>query len=427
MSNLEILTLVTVPVLIAIAALLSAAETVLTRMSGARADSLAVPRADESDERIVDERALILAALLKDRVRSLAPVLLVFVFALIGAATLVAMVAHDRLGGFGVAVAFLVEVFVLYGLVFLGPRASALTRLDRVGLSVAKLVRRLGASPVGFLVAPMVRLAGVFTNGDEKTFKASPVSERELLAMTGQAAADASIDPEEQELIKSVLKFGDTKVRRVMVPRPDMVTVASAATVRDGLALVVEHGFSRFPVVGDGIDDINGVVHAKDLLAADLAGKGGDLISARMRSTHHVPETKQISKLQREMQQETFHIAIVVDEYGGTAGLVTLEDLLEELVGEIVDEFDVEEPMIELLENGARVNGKVSLSELEDLVGERLPDGDWSTVGGLIFSTLGHVPAEGEEIELPNHRLIVERVQGRRIARVHMSRLVSTR
>ena len=132
-----------------------------------------------------------------------------------------------------------------------------------------------------------------------------------------------------------------------------------------------------------------------------------------------MPETKRVAELLREMQAETFHMAIVVDEYGGTAGLVTLEDLIEELVGEIVDEFDVEEPMIEPLAGGdVRVNGRVPVDELNDVLGVELPEGDWDTVGGLIFNSLGHVPVEGETVEVDGHRLTVERVQGRRIARV---------
>ena len=174
-------------------------------------------------------------------------------------------------------------------------------------------------------------------------------------------------------------------------------------------------------MTGKSIDDIVGVVHAKDLMAQLIGGEEDATLHGLTRKPVLVPETKRISKLMREMQAETFHLAIVVDEYGGTAGLVALEDLIEELVGEIVDEFDYEEPMIEALASGAaRVNGKASLSSLEELLGTQLPEGDWSTVGGLIFNTLGHVPAAGETLEVDGHRLIVERMQGRRIARIRI-------
>lgn len=144
-----------------------------------------------------------------------------------------------------------------------------------------------------------------------------------------------------------------------------------------------------------------------------------DSVAKITRKPVFVPESKKISQLLREMQAEKFHIAIVIDEYGGTAGLVTLEDLIEEVVGEIVDEFDVEPPMIEKLDNGKlRVNGRANLDDLDAILNIDLPEGDWSTVGGLIFNSLGHVPKVGEVVQLDNHHFLVERVQGRRIARV---------
>ena len=143
-----------------------------------------------------------------------------------------------------------------------------------------------------------------------------------------------------------------------------------------------------------------------------------------MREAHFVPETKRVAELMREMQSDKFHMAIVVDEYGGTAGLVTLEDLIEELVGEIVDEFDVEEPLIEPLPDGeVRVNARMSIDELNDLLHASLPAGDWDTVGGLIFNLLGHVPTEGESVVSDGHRLTAEKVQGRRISRVRIAPL----
>ena len=249
--------------------------------------------------------------------------------------------------------------------------------------------------------------------------EAPSVSEEELLAVAEAAEASDAIEPEERELIGQIIEFGDTVAREVMVPRTDMVAMSNRHTVAEAIDIVIEHGYSRVPVFAGGIDDVVGVVHAKDLMRAEREQGTDSPAVAVARAPRFVPETKRISLLLREMQAEKFHIAIVVDEYGGTAGVVTLEDLIEELVGEIVDEFDVEEPMIERVAPGTvRVNGRVSIDELSDVLGAPLPDGDWDTVGGLIFNTLGHVPDEGETLVVDGWELLVERVTGRRIARV---------
>ncbi len=245
------------------------------------------------------------------------------------------------------------------------------------------------------------------------------MSEEELLAVAEAAEASDAIEPEERELISQIIEFGDTVVREVMVPRTDMVAMSDQQSVADAIGIVIEHGYSRVPVYADGIDDVVGVVHAKDLMRAEREQGPDSVAVAVARTPRFVPETKRISLLLREMQAEKFHIAIVVDEYGGTAGVVALEDLIEELVGDIVDEFDVEVPMIERMGMGAvRVNGRVPIDELSDVLGAPLPEGDWDTVGGLIFNTLGHVPDEGEMLVVDGWELAVERVSGRRIARV---------
>lgn len=249
--------------------------------------------------------------------------------------------------------------------------------------------------------------------------EAPQVSEEELLAMAEAAEASDAIEPEERELIGQIIEFGDTVVREVMVPRTDTVAMSNQHTVGEAIGIVIEYGYSRVPVYAEGIDDVVGVVHAKDLMRAERDQGEDSPAVAVARTPCFVPETKRIALLLREMQAEKFHIAIVVDEYGGTAGVVTLEDLIEELVGEIVDEFDVEEPMIERLAPGTvRVNGRVPIDELSEVLAAPLPNGDWDTVGGLIFNTLGHVPEEGETLVMDGWELLVERVTGRRIARV---------
>lgn len=230
-------------------------------------------------------------------------------------------------------------------------------------------------------------------------------------------------DREERALISSIIEFGDTIVREVMVPRTDMVTLPAAASTDDAVDLVLEAGRSRIPLTGENSDDIVGLLYARDLLslydqeapprpALDLA-----------RAAYFVPETKAISELLREMQAKQKHLAIVVDEFGGTAGVVTIEDLIEEIVGEIVDEYDDEEPMVVSLDSGEYVvDARLDVDDLADTLDIEFPDEEWDTVGGLVLGLAGRVPAVGESFDYRGLTLTAEAVQGRRVARVRVAR-----
>jgi CBS domain containing-hemolysin-like protein len=226
-----------------------------------------------------------------------------------------------------------------------------------------------------------------------------------------------------RELISSVLEFGDTIVREVMVPRPDMVTLPASASTDEALDLVLESRRSRIPVVGDGgADDVVGVLYARDLLKLHDEGAPPTTCRELARAAYFVPETMSASDLLREMQANQVHLAVVVDEYGGTAGLVTIEDLLEELVGEIADEYDEEPAMVTLLANGEYlVDARMGIDDFEELIGFELPDEEADTVGGLVLALAGRVPVEGERFDLNDHVLIADRVQGRRISRVRLA------
>jgi CBS domain containing-hemolysin-like protein len=230
-----------------------------------------------------------------------------------------------------------------------------------------------------------------------------------------------AVDAEEAQLITSVLEFSDTIVREVMTPRTDMVCVRANESTDHALDVVLEAGRSRVPVLGEGTDDILGVLYARDLLK--LMDDEAEARPSRllMRTAYFVPETKRVPELLREMQANQVHLAVVVDEFGGTAGLVTIEDLLEELVGEIVDEYDDEEPLVTLLdEGGYLIDGRMGVDELEELLGVELPDDEWDTVGGLLLGLAGRVPKEGESFDYDAHVFTAERVQGRRVARVRL-------
>ena len=209
-----------------------------------------------------------------------------------------------------------------------------------------------------------------------------------------------------------------------MVPRPDMVTVSTSGSITDALDVAIEHGFSRLPVVGEGIDDVVGIAYTKDLMGAERSGRGTEPVTSQLRPATFLPETKPLARLMREMQAQKFHMAILVDEYGGTAGLVTLEDCLEELVGDIVDEYDREEDDVEHLPDGAlRIDGGFGITELNELLGLDVPDEDWDTVGGFVFGTLGHIPEAGDGFEHGGYRFVADKLEGRRIASVRVAPL----
>ena len=247
------------------------------------------------------------------------------------------------------------------------------------------------------------------------------VSEQEFLGIVEAAAVDEVIEHEERELIESIIEFGDTVAREVMVPRPDMVIVANTATITDALNLGIAHGFSRLPVSGSDEDDIVGLAFTKDLMRAEREGRGDLPVLDLARDVTFIPENKPVARLMREMQDSKFHIAIVADEYGDVAGLVTLEDCLEELVGEIVDEYDAEESEIERLEDGSLlVEGGFNIGDLSDELGIDIPHEDFDSVGGFVFSSLERVPEPGDAVDFERFTFIAESVEGRRVRRVRI-------
>ncbi|MFP3907983.1 MAG: hemolysin family protein, partial [Acidimicrobiales bacterium] len=415
MSDQVVYGLIAAAVLVSSAAVLAMAETSLTHLSRGRARALEEEGA---------KGARHLTRMLDDREQHLNPVLLLVLICHLGAATIIAVLADHQWGTRGVLVALGVEVVTIFVVGEAAPKTWALQDPGRSAIVAAPLVRGLAAvPPLRWITGLLVAIARFLVPGRTRS-QGPAVSEEELLAMAGVAADEAVIDSEEQELIESIIEFGDTVVREVMVPRPDMISVQAEFRIADVMEIVVMNGFSRVPAYGDGIDDIVGVAYAKDLMRADLDGRADEPVRTVLRPAHFVPESKRVASLLREMQAEQYHIAVVVDEYGATAGLVTLEDLIEELVGEIVDEFDVEDPMIEPLGGGnLRVNARLPVDELNEMLDAELPEGDWDTVGGLVFDLLGHVPVEGECVEVDGFRLRAEKVQGRRIGRVRVDRL----
>ena len=415
MTTAETLMLVAVFVLIGAAAILAMAETALTRINRIKAMTLAEEKRRGS---------VALVRLVEHPERFLNPVLLLVLLCHLVAATLVGIVAERLFGPVGVAVATAFEVVVVFVFAESLPKTWAVQHPERASLLTAPIVSTIvGFPPIRLLARALIGLTNIIIPG--KGLKEGPyVSEQEILAMADAAVEEEVIEREERQLIHSIIEFGDTVVREVMIPRPDMVAIEARATVNDAMEVVMAAGYSRIPVYEQGIDDIHGLLYAKDLMRAVRDKRGDVQVRELSRPANFVPETKRVAELLPEMQKQKSHMAIVVDEHGGTAGLVTLEDLIEELVGEIVDEYDVEEPPIEPLPGGdVRVNARMPIDELNDLLEAEFPEGDYDTVGGLVYYLLGHVPAEGETVDYDGRRLRAERVQGRRIGRVRISKL----
>jgi CBS domain containing-hemolysin-like protein len=417
LNSEDVILLIVVGVLIIATGFLAMAETALTRTTKVRALTL------------IEEKHRGAGMLLRlvQRIDRVLPVVLFSIeLCTLVAATLVGVVAAHAFGALGVVIATAFEVVVIFVLAELAPKTWAVQHTDRAALAAAPLIRGLFAfRPLGWITRALIWVTNLILPG--KGMRSGPYMSDEMLrAMADEAAEEEVIEHEERTLIHSIIDFGDTVVRDVMVPRPDMVAVESYARISDVIDVVVPSGYSRIPVYSQGIDDVVGIVYVKDLMRAEREGHGDAEVSTVMRPAQFTPESKRVSELMREMQANKFHMAIVVDEFGGTAGLVTLEDLIEELVGEITDEYDVEEVPPQRLDDGTLiVNARMPVDEVNELLESEeraLPEGeDWDTVGGLLYSLLGHVPTEGEEAEVDGHRLVAERVQGRRIGRVRIS------
>jgi CBS domain containing-hemolysin-like protein len=278
---------------------------------------------------------------------------------------------------------------------------------------------------VAWVMTPINAAFLFFTNIIVRIFGVAPaangpfVTEDDIRNIVNVGAEQNVIEAEEREMIHSIIQFGDTIVREVMTPRPDMVSVDVAASARRALDLVIADGYSKLPVYEETIDNVIGVVHDRELLIALSNGTLAQTpIRALMRPITLVPETKRVSELLREMQRSKFSLAIVVDEYGGTAGLVTMEDLLEEIVGEIRDEHDEgEEEAIRILsDREAQVDAGTNIEDVNAKLGLHLPHEEFETIGGLAVGLFGHLPHEGEEVAAGEHvRLRVERTRGRRL------------
>ena len=402
-----------VVVLILVGSLLAMAEASMSRMSRVRALALV-----EEERR----NAQLLERIEQDPARYLNSIYLAVMFAQNGSAILVAIVAERLYGDLGITLVSVGFTLVYFVVVEAMSKTLGILRTDRVALTLAPLVWVL-SRVLSLPVRGLIGLSNVLIPG--KGLKQGPfVSEEDIRSMADVGHEEGVIEEEEKELIHSIFEFGDTLTREVMLPRPDMTVVEINYTLQAAMDVAIKHGFSRIPVYENDPDNVVGVVYAKDLFKA-LRTNGDEARDLRsiVRQAYFVPETMRVSDLLREMQKRKVHMAIVADEYGDVAGLVTMEDILEEIVGEIADEYDIEESRILPAGDGWRVLGKMPIWEFNELLEAKLPESDdWQTVGGLVASALGKIPEAGDEVDFGGFRFRVERVHRRRIGTILVRR-----
>jgi putative hemolysin len=304
------------------------------------------------------------------------------------------------------------------------PRAWVVGRQEGTALRLAPVVQAVAwvLTPVTALMRRIGRSAVPNGAVPESIF----LSEDGLRFLLNVTEEETVIEDKEKEMIASVFQLGETLVREVMIPRIDVDAVPGDLPMLEALDLILKAGHSRIPVYEDTIDNVTGILYAKDLLRYLRDGRTDVSLKRILRSAYFIPESKKVDDLLRELQQRKVHMAVVVDEYGGTAGLVTIEDLLEEIVGEIQDEYDAEEPTVETLsEHEYLFDARVNLGEVNDLVGAELASEGSDTLGGYIYGQLGKVPAVGDSVEVDNVRIEVLSVAGRRIKQVRVSHALS--
>ncbi|MBI3979751.1 MAG: HlyC/CorC family transporter [Chloroflexi bacterium] len=366
--------------------------------------------------------APLLERLLEQPQMFLATILLLNSVAIVGAAALGTLLAGELLPapwGVPAGLAALTLVILIFAEAL--PKALATRHVERAALLVAgpiDLLTRL-LRPIVWLISRLTNL--VARGGAPGNGEASAVTEEELRLMVSE---DGIIEEDEQEMIKGIFELEETTAREIMVPRIDIVAAPTKAALKEVVELIIRQGKSRIPLYEGSVDNIVGIVYVKDLLRHLADGGPPPALTAIARPAYFIPETKRVDELLHELQQKKVHIAIVVDEYGGTAGLVTIEDLLEEIVGEIQDEYDVEETRIEQVsENEALLDSRVGVDALTELFGVTLETEDVDTVGGFVYNQLGKIPTAGDEVQVDGLKIAVVATAGRRIKKVRVTRV----
>jgi magnesium and cobalt exporter, CNNM family len=334
----------------------------------------------------------------------------------------------------GVSLVIVTVILALFTIVFaeLVPKTLALAHPERFALTLAGPLDVLGR-----ILAPVVALLTGITRAVTRVIGVdisaeAQITAEELRLIVERGGEQGILEAEEEQMINAVIELGDRRLHEVMVPRIAIVALPASSSFDEAVDRIIDEGHSRLPVYETSVDEVVGILYAKDLLPfLKSSSDAPSNLRSMLRTPVFVPESMTIDDLLHEFQRRKVHIAIVLDEYGGTAGLVTIEDLLEEIVGEIQDEYDVEEPLVEMLdEHTARVDGRASVDDLLDLWDLKLQledEDEYDTVGGLVYHRIGGIPQPGDEIHVDGLRLTVETTDGRRVGKVLVAREVDAR
>ena len=375
-----------------------------------------------------DRRAILTARMMEQPSRLISTILVGNNVVNIGATAIATTLAINIFGdtGAGIATGFMTLAILIFGEIT--PKTLAARRAEEFALGASGII-----NIIGVIFYPIVRAINLLTGVLIRLFggntQDSPlVTEEEIRMLVNVGQEEGLLDQDEREMINSIFEFDDTLVREVMVPRIDITAVNAAESIGSVIKLIVAVGHSRIPVYENTVDDIIGVLYAKDLFEPLLEQDGAPVnVKQMMRPAYYVPESKKVRDLFAELRKEKIHMAIVLDEYGGTAGVVTIEDLIEEIVGDIQDEFDREEKNIETLSDGSMlVDARTSIYDINEILNLDLPDDEYDTISGLVFHVLGKVPQEGQELDVANLHVIVDKVIGRRIAKLRLIRKEDT-
>jgi CBS domain containing-hemolysin-like protein len=410
-TSIEWLQLLGILIALLLSACSSAAETALTSVSRIKIKNM-VEEGDVTARRIEQ--------LLAEPNKFLTTILVVNNVAVIVASTLATVLALKFSENWGELLSTLLTALVVLIFCEITPKTAAVQNPERWARVLVNPVRGAAwlLTPViwflGFITASLVRLLG------GRVRRRGPfVTEEELRMLVTVGEEEGVIEEEEREMIHSIFELGDRPVREVMVPRIDMVTLEAEDTLDDAVALIMQGGQSRIPVYEDTIDNIIGVLYAKDLLRQLRLGNAQAKVRDFVRPAYFVPESKKLDDLLHELQHQRVHMAIVVDEYGSVAGLVTIEDLVEEIIGDIQDEYDKEEVLYEKLSDEEYIiDAKISIDDFNELLDTKLTDEDYDTLGGFLYTQLDKVPSVGDEVKYQNLTLTVLSTKGRRITKV---------
>lgn len=392
-----------------LAGILTSIETALQSFSKSRAEAH-VKQGDPGAEKLLQ--------IMQDPAPYLNTALFLRMLFEIAAIVLVGVVVFDQFDALWEQLLFTIAPMLIVSFVLLGVAARTLGRqkADRIALRTTGLISGL-TTVIGPIPQILIILGNAITPG--RGFTDGPfTSEAELREMVDFAQASDLIQDGERQMIHSVFELGDTIVKEVMVPRTEMVWIEQDKTLRQGLSLALRSGYSRIPVIGSDVDDVLGVLYLKDVIRRvydNASAQGNETVDSLMRPPIFCPDSKPVDALLKEMQLTRSHVVIVVDEFGGTAGLATIEDILEEIVGEIVDEYDREiPPFVQLADGRFRVSSRLPVHDLGELFGLKVDDDDVDTVLGLMAKELNKVPIAGSVVEWEGIELVAERASGRR-------------